>query len=541
VTADATGGNGGDALDALSNAGRGGTASVSASGVSTTTGAEAVTVAANATGGAGGTSTGDIAFLSGVGGLATATSVSATSEGAGPVSAAVSATGGNGGAGIDNAIAGIGGAAVLTNVASGHSNGGILTLNQSATGGIGGSTNRTSNGGNGGAATSTLTFNDALNAMKSNSIISAVSATGGQAGSAQRLRADVLAGTGGGATASDAVTGTKAVSVTATATGGTAGTALVGGLGGSAAANAIAIAGTQGDATAVAHGGLGTGSSALAKATGSGQSGTVHALSDASVPAGTLVTRVASDASTTLAGTASIIDSATDTVRATIGQAASASDTLSQGVALISGAPTAANVTSILTANSNIAAAFNTKTPSYFAVAEVGGRYTTAGSGVETTHSSLDLSVDLTRLAVKHDLLVGLYGGQGFGTGVTNITLDISANGTSLLHQSFASAGAAVTYFTNHAVDLGSLTAPLYASGTANIHVALDVTSNSAGSGFYANLLIGDPPATTTAARLQNLTAAIASFAPNHSHMANDNLFHRAQNNNQPFLAAARA
>ena len=212
-----------------------------------------------------------------------------------------------------------------------------------------------------------------------------------------------------------------------------------------------------------------------------------------------------------------------------------------RGVALISGAPVAANVTSILSANSNIAAAFNTKTPSYFAIAEVGGRYTSAGTGVETTHSSLDLNVDLTKLAVRHDLLLGLYGGQGFGTGVTDVTLDISANGTNLLHQSFANAADATTYFTNHAVDLGALTAPLYASGTLALHVALDVTSTNAGSGFYGNLLIGDPPATTTASKVHNLTAALASFAANDSHMDSDNVFHRAQHMQRPMLAAARA
>ena len=99
--------------------------------------------------------------------------------------------------------------------------------------------------------------------------------------------------------------------------------------------------------------------------------------------------------------------------------------------------------------------ALATKNPSYFGIAELGGRYTTAGNGSKTTHRWVALTVDLTQLAVKHDLLVGLYGGQSFGTGVTNVTLTISANGSTLLGKSFARTTAAVTYFTNHAVDLG--------------------------------------------------------------------------------------
>ena len=59
---------------------------------------------------------------------------------------------------------------------------------------------------------------------------------------------------------------------------------------------------------------------------------------------------------------------------------------------------------------------------------------------------------------------------------------------------SFASAAAAQAYFTNDVVDLGALT-PATFGNTLNLHVSLDVTSTSAGSGFYGNLLVGDPPA----------------------------------------------
>ena len=109
--------------------------------------------------------------------------------------------------------------------------------------------------------------------------------------------------------------------------------------------------------------------------------------------------------------------------------------------------------------------------------------------------------VDLNQLAVKEHLLIGFYGGQSFGTGVSSVTLTISANGTTLINQTFGSASAAVTYFTNHAVDLGTLTAPLYSSNTLNLTANLTVTTSSVGSGFYGNLLIGDPPALASDAK----------------------------------------
>jgi hypothetical protein len=76
------------------------------------------------------------------------------------------------------------------------------------------------------------------------------------------------------------------------------------------------------------------------------------------------------------------------------------------------------------------------------------------------------------------------------------VNLDISANGATVLDQSFATGAAAARYFTNNAVNLGSLADTLYSDndGIANIDETLTFTTTSAGSGFYGNLLIGDPP-----------------------------------------------
>ena len=89
------------------------------------------------------------------------------------------------------------------------------------------------------------------------------------------------------------------------------------------------------------------------------------------------------------------------------------------------------------------------------------------------------------------------------------MTLDISANGVSVLHQTFGSATDAAAYFTDHAVDLGSLNSAPYTGNTLALHVSLDVTSTGGGSGFYGDLLIGDPPPAPHAGSL----AATQAFA----------------------------
>jgi len=163
-------------------------------------------------------------------------------------------------------------------------------------------------------------------------------------------------------------------------------------------------------------------------------------------------------------------------------------------VSHLAGNPLAGDVTTILNANLAIKAGFNTASPAFFGIGELGGRHSNLATGSETTSATFSMTVDLNQLAVKENLAIGFYGGQSFGAGITNVTLTISANGSTLVNQSFGSAAAAVTYFTNHFVDLGSLAAPLYASNTLNLVATLTVTSNSAGSGFYGNMLIGDPP-----------------------------------------------
>ena len=325
------------------------------------------------------------------------------------------------------------------------------------------------------------------------------SATGGAAGNASTG----TGGHGGSANASDTVTGVAAVTVSANAYGANAGTGSVSaGAGSSGIASVTGIAGTGANVSASGHGGSGVGSSVgTASATATGKSGGASATADSHLVAGSLVRDTSASASVALYGNSLNLSTVSAVANTSIGVAITAMDTTSQSVSHIAGNPTNANVTAILAANSNIQAAFATASPSYFGIGELGARHSSISPSTETTSQSFNLVVDLNQLAVKEHLLIGFYGGQSFGTGVSSVTLTISANGTTLINQTFGSASAAVTYFTNHAVDLGTLTAPLYSSNTLNLTANLTVTTSSVGSGFYGNLLIGDPPALASDAK----------------------------------------
>jgi hypothetical protein len=101
--------------------------------------------------------------------------------------------------------------------------------------------------------------------------------------------------------------------------------------------------------------------------------------------------------------------------------------------------------------------------------------------------------IDQTKVPSGGDLIVGLYGGDTIGTGVTGVSLSVTENGTTVGSLSFTndSAAQAKIAFSNMAHNLGALSG----SGTIALDFTLSVTSSGAGSGFYGGLIIGDPPA----------------------------------------------
>jgi hypothetical protein len=109
------------------------------------------------------------------------------------------------------------------------------------------------------------------------------------------------------------------------------------------------------------------------------------------------------------------------------------------------------------------------------------------------------------------------------GTGVTKITFDLYVNGVDKDSQSWTGTGAtaaATAYFTDNAVDLGSLasgSALVGTSSTLTLKTVMTVTSTTANSGFYGAVIIGDPPAAKPKAKAPSVPLfanAAAGFAP---------------------------
>jgi hypothetical protein len=184
-----------------------------------------------------------------------------------------------------------------------------------------------------------------------------------------------------------------------------------------------------------------------------------------------------------------------------------------QAIATVNGNPVASVVTPILAANSNIASAFAVH-PSYFGIGEEGGEYTASGSGSQTITDTVNLTVDLTQLGTRQDLELGLFSGTAIGSGVSSLTFTVIGDGNTLVNQTFSGATAtsdAVAFFTNHAIDLGSLASGPLSGNTLTLTLATSITVVASGEGFDAGFLIGDPPE-AGAASVHHMASALASF-----------------------------
>jgi hypothetical protein len=147
----------------------------------------------------------------------------------------------------------------------------------------------------------------------------------------------------------------------------------------------------------------------------------------------------------------------------------------------------------------------------------------------------------LTKAGTLHDLLIGFYSGTALGSygsdPAFNMSLDVKVNGTDNINN-FTTVAAANTFFTNDAVDYGSLVGKT----SLQLDISLSITESSAagaGGGYDFGMLIGDPPPSggggsgggAAAAALANLGQAAASLTsgsaanvggPNSPHQDND-------------------
>ena len=423
------------------------------------------------------------------------------------------ATGGNGGFGQTGATGGAGAATTLNNVAGGVSAGGTVAMTQSATGGAGGYSVG-GIAGVGGAATSSLTFDDTASATQSLILTGTANALGGNGGYGYFGPGGGTSGVGGAATALINLTGVATVNAKANATGGSSGGFAAGGtgaLGGAATATSTAT-GDVVTSAATAIGGLGdTGTGGgVATATGNGSSGTVAATAQATVRAGSLITNEAAYANAVVNGTS------TAKADALVGTTPPAFDSTSQSVAFVTGIPSPASVSAVLAANPNISAAFAaTASPSYFAIGEMGGGYSSSGFGLQTSTSEITFNVDLTKVGTLDHFLLGLYNPVTTGAGFKTLDFDVFLNNVHVVDQTFTTVADANTYFTDHALDLGQLDG----NHVLAVDIQLSEVLKTPGSGYYFNFLAGDPPPLggsssggSGTSDLHQLVAAMATF-----------------------------
>ena len=175
------------------------------------------------------------------------------------------------------------------------------------------------------------------------------------------------------------------------------------------------------------------------------------------------------------------------------GIAAPAFSTTAQSLSVAVADPLGTDVNAVLAANSHLKTAFATSSPSFFGIGELGGSYDSDGISSETDSQTMSFVIDPSKMANPQDLIVGLYSGTVVGSGFTDLDFTIMANGIAVDSQDFTSTAEAQTYFNNHALDLGSLTT-LADGGSLDLQINMSETTNAAGAGFYAGLLIGDPP-----------------------------------------------
>ncbi len=466
------GGAGGGALSG--NGGAGGQTTATSAYAAATVVASA---SAYATGGAGGSGYG-AGYSGGAG--ADGGPVAATAVGGLAAMVRVSDTGGAGGAGQGGADGGAGGSSAIADSAGGSRAGYYFSLYQAASGGEGGASSG-GTGGAGGAAASDATLAGVVGASSDANLTVYVSAEGGAGGGG------AIGGAGGAGEASANVVGGANTHATVSASGGYGGAGAAAGDGGGANAT-LKVSGLAVAALATARAGLGaTDGHASAKTTASGLSGVFEAAASLPNTTGQLIEQAAVEAFGAVSG------KSTAKVKLVDASPAMAFTTQGSAVADETVAPLGADTAAVLSANANIATAFGAS-PDFFAIDELGGAYSSGGSGSETMTSTADMTVDLTQVAAPQDLLIGLFDATTLGAGFDSLTFTLVGDGQTLVSQTFTSLAAAETFFTDNPLDLGSLTSGALSNPTLTLEATLSVTMSSAGSGFYAGLIIGDPP-----------------------------------------------
>jgi autotransporter-associated beta strand protein len=372
----------------------------------------------------------------------------------GSARADATATAGAGGTSAEVLYAGTGGAAVSVAMATAHGDGHSASAFGSAT------------GGNGGGFWS--------------KIVGSTPAAGGNATSSSTATA---LGNGPAIAHDVAIGGRGATTdVTPPAAGGNA----------SSTAFALSLNGTaQADSTASSFGGqvqsdataIGAAGSSTSSASSAPQAGIVrNAQATAGVPA---LTQSTVHAQSLVGFTMALPASGTSSLNS---------------ISWLTAQPAAADSLSLLAAKPNAHRDFNVQGENpggtlsdMLGVVSLAAAYP-AGASNGVVHSFVQyasVTIDPTQFTNRQYLLIGLLNAQAAGTGFDSARFRIWSQGATLQDQTFSTLGSALTYFTDHPLDLGPIF-PAAATGTVSIQVQLDVTAHDPTQSFNAQLIFGN-------------------------------------------------
>jgi HYR domain len=466
-------------------------------------GSQVVSAEADSTGGAGGFGYG-AGQSGGAGGVAHNTRASAVGQ---SVMVSAQQIGGAGGLGLQGAAGGVGADSTLINAVSGRTAGGYLDLFETAVGGAGGSSYGSA-GGAGGSAYSSFKFDDTTaNPVQASSLYGRSAALGGAGGDGY-----TRAGTGGAATAKVNLKGASSVSAVGYARGGQGGSADAGGgaAGGNALAQAYSYAtslGAAGTATAqaTAFGGAGstpgaaralsqaaTSNGQLAQAISIAQGGGYGIANAVAFAYGSGIVRSAGALGFAQLGGPGAV--------AAIGEADAGTpfgfdDGSHNSYSFATALPSSTYVASALQGHANVDSFLGAASASVFGAATQGDANSLLASGQQEYQGTTGWVLDGSQLT--GDIIIGLLGMQSVGSGFDSLTFFVDVNASQELQKSFrfTSLGAAKTFFTDHALDIGHFTsAP---GDPVTVSITFDLFTSSPGSSFGYDYLLGTALDTT--------------------------------------------
>ena len=137
-----------------------------------------------------------------------------------------------------------------------------------------------------------------------------------------------------------------------------------------------------------------------------------------------------------------------------------------------------------------------------------------AARAASRSRSPSALTVDTTKLSPgEGDLIIGFFNGGALAAGASGpISFVLKAGSTVLISKTFTTAAEANAFFDDTSMNLGAIGSGPLSGTTLALTASLSVSVNAAGQGYFAQFIIGDPPASAHAASAIHFTHAMTAL-----------------------------